>query len=106
MDENILNIITFDDDNHFKKIWLNGIFIDGINRIEDLICGCVKFCNNKCYDKFQINAIYLTDDFNEFDEDSDEIDNICFWFDTVKVMTKEQMDCIKNRKWKNLLEII
>ena len=106
MEENILDIITFDDDNHVKKVWLNGILINESNRIEDLICSCVKFCNNKCFDKFEISSIYLCDDFDEFDEDSDEIDNICYWFDTVKIMTNEQISCIKSRKWKNLLEII
>lgn len=103
-----LNIILFNDDNHAERIYANGKFIGTLADMEDVFRNFVNVINfgQTKYNDIRCTTIWTCDDFDDFDEDSDIVDNIWDWFNTVDTMTTEQIDCVFNKDWEKLNNII
>ena len=103
MDE--LNLITFNDDNHAERVWLNGKYVGTANFIGAIISNSINIIKdlNDTYNLIETN-IYACDDFDE--EDEEIVDYIWQFFDEVEQMTEKQIELIKDRNWKELRKII
>ena len=97
MDKKILDIIIFSDDYHASKIWINGIFINDCSDLGNLISGCIRTCKNKNFDEVEVSSVWGCDDFDELDDDGEDLDNIYFWFETVKFMSEDQIKYVKTK---------
>ena len=108
---NKLSIIRFNDDNHAERIWTNGEYIGSLNDIEYVLKNFMNICkeimtNNNKLEDIESTSIWVCDDFADYEEDDDFIEDIWFWFNEVEKMTEEQMELVKQRKWEELHKII
>ena len=104
-----LSIIRFNDDNHAERIWANGQYLGSLSNIEHVLENLLDTINNeyqnqKIFKEIDSTSIWVCDDFEDIDEDI--ADDIWEWFDTVGLMTKEQLELVKNKEWKKLQKII
>lgn len=102
-----ISIIRFNDDNHAERIWADGQYIGSLSDIESVFENLINIINKKGnIDGINPIVIYVCDDFEDYDEDDEMIENIWFWFNEVKQMTKEQIELVHKKDWQNLIKII
>lgn len=102
-----LSIIRFNDDNHAERIWADGIFIGTLSDIESVFENLIDIINKKGnIDGIKPVLIYVCDDFEDYDEEDEIVDDIWCWFNEVEKMTKKQMDLVHKKDWTNLLKSI
>lgn len=99
---NKLSIIRFNDDNHAERIWANGEYMGALNDIEFVLKNFMMICNKNKYEEIESTSIWTCDDFADYEEDDDFIDDIWQWFNTVETMTEEQIQLVQQRKWEEL----
>ena len=105
---NKLDIIRFNDDNHAERLWVDGKYIGDLSDISSIIEKLFYIIKDKSESLDGIKAVevYVCDDFDDFDEDDEIVDNIWDWFNEVKEMTPEQMEKVHNKDWKGLNSLI
>lgn len=101
------DLIIFNDDNHAERIFVNGKYIGNMSDISYVIKNIVDISKNLNDEyKFRETQIYVCDDFYNFEEDSEIVDNIWDFFNETEQMTEEQIELILKKDWENLSQII
>lgn len=104
---NEFNLIRFNDDNHAERIFANGKYMGNMSDIGFVIKNVIdiaKDLNNEY--KFKETQVYVCDDFDDYDEDDEIIDNIWDFFNETEQMTEKQVELIFKKDWENLAKII
>lgn len=104
---NEFNLIRFNDDNHAERIFANGKYMGNMSDIGFVIENVIdiaKDLNNEY--KFKETQVYVCDDFDDYDEDDEIIDNIWDFFNETEQMTEKQVELIFKKDWENLAKII
>ena len=104
---NEFNLIRFNDDNHAERIFVNGKYIGNMSDIGFVIKNVIdiaKDLNNEY--KFKETQVYVCNDFDDYDEDDEIIDNIWDFFNETEQMTEKQVELIFKKDWENLAKII
>lgn len=104
---NEFNLIRFNDDNHAERIFANGKYMGDMSDIGFVIENVIdiaKDLNNEY--KFKETQVYVCDDFDDYDEDDEIIDNIWDFFNETEQMTEKQVELIFKKDWENLAKII
>ena len=101
------DLIRFNDDNHAERIFVNGKYIGNMSDISCVIKNIVDISKNLNDEyKFRETQIYVCDDFYNFEEDSEIVDNIWDFFNETEQMTEKQIELIFKKDWENLAKII
>lgn len=104
---NKISLIRFNDDNHAERIFINGEYVGSLCSIGLLIKNIIDATRNLNYDyEFKETLIYVCDDFADYDEDDEIIENIWDFFNSCGQMSEEQINAIENRDWGKLNKII
>ena len=100
-----LNIITFNDDNHAERVWINGLYVGTTNCIASILQKSVIIIKdlNDDFNTEETN-IWACDDFDDVDEET--VDYIWDFFNNVEQMSENQMEAIKDRDWEKLRKLI
>lgn len=101
MDKFIL--IRFNDDNHPERIFVNGQYVGNTSDLSYIIKNIIDIAKDLNDDyKFIETTIYVCDDFYDYDEDNEIVDNIWSFFNETEQMTEKQVELIMKKDWKNL----
>ena len=106
-----LKIIRFNDDNHAERLWANGVYLGTLADIDSVIEFLLDTINDNYFEtkeyfnKVESTSIWVCDDFDE-DIDEDIVDDIWEWFNTVEIMTQEQINLVEKKEWLELHKII
>ena len=96
-----LILITFDDDNHAKRIFINGKYVGNLSNIGKVFENSINIIKDLNDDyKFEETHVWVCDDFDEVD--GDIVDAIWEFFDNVEQMTEAQIKLIQNKDWVEL----
>lgn len=100
-----LNIITFNDDNHAERVWINGLYVGTSNCIANIIQKSVIIIKdlNDDFNTEETN-IWTCDDFEDVDEET--VDYIWDFFNNVEKMNEDQIKAISDRDWEKLRKLI
>lgn len=101
-----VKIIRFNDDNHAEKLWANGIYLGNMSDIEFVLSNFLDICNKDDYEEIESTSIWICDDFEDYEEDDEMIDDICEWFWNCEKMTDEQVNLIQEKSWEKLHETL
>ena len=105
--DNRLDIMRFNDDNHSERIWVDGKYIGDLSDIDSIFEKLLLIAQDTGkLDGINSVSVYVCDDFDDFDEEDEIIDNIWDWFNEVEQMTLEQMEKIHDKDWKGLNDLI
>lgn len=105
--ENKLDIIRFNDDNHAERIWADGKYIGDLSDIEFVFENLLSIAQDTGkLDGINSVSVYVCNDFDDFDEEDEIVDNIWNWFNEVESMTQEQMEKVHNKNWRALNDLI
>lgn len=99
-----LKIISFNDDNHAKRIWVNGKFIGTMADMDNVFLKFWEICKEKQWSGVEGTSIWVCDDFDDVDEDT--VEEIWDWFNTVKEMTPSQRLAVESKNWEWLVKMI
>lgn len=103
MEEKLL-IISWDDDNHPKKIWVNGKAIGWEQDIPDLLWNFFKETKGKDYAGYTEISVCAPDDFDNMDEDM--ADELWDWFTFSADLPTETLNMIKSKDWVALYNFV
>ena len=83
--DNRLDIIRFNDDNHSERIWVDGKYIGDLSDIDSIFEKLLLIAQDTGkLDGINSVSVYVCDDFDDFDEEDEIIDNIWDWFNEVE----------------------
>ena len=97
-----VSIIRFNDDNHAEKIWANGKYLGSLSDIDFVLNNFLDVCNKGKYEEIESTSIWICDDFEDYEEDDEMVDDICEWFWQGNEMTEDQIKLIQKRNWEEL----
>lgn len=104
---NKFDLIIFNDDNHAERIFVNGEYVGDMSDISYVIKNIINIAKDlKDEYKFRETKIYVCDDFDEYDEDDEIVDNIWCFFNETEHITEEQVELIFKKDWEKLSKII
>lgn len=98
-----ISLIRFNDDNHTERIFINGEYVGSLCDIGHLIKNIIDTTKGLSKDyTFKETLIYVCDDFEDYDEDDEIIENIWDFFNNVGQMSEKQIQLIEDKNWEEL----
>lgn len=99
-----MNLITWDDDNHAKRVFFNGHFVGTTADIGDMINNIIKYIDGFELSKIECKEVYSCDTFDDIDEEV--YDNIFDFFEFADDLSERQIELINNEDWEELNKTI